>query len=216
MALFSVSTPLSLRLVRAGIFLALNMRHLLVYALLAILACALLAEGQNVDVGLPLQACANKIGSLNGDNLWVHFNGTRLNVNIPANAGSSTASDTLIYYQWTDITQLQRTGNKCAPLDNAVVETLLLSDCDCTLESFTNITDNVNMTGYVVKVFGCPSPQEELVLTATISVSNDTTQVTYNNTMEYSVEESFTYTTPYVQAQESIFYTPLELRKASR
>lgn len=176
------------------------MRTLVIYTFAVVLASVLLAEGVRADIDLPPQACANMLGSLNGDNLWVHFNGTRLNVNIPVHAGGTEESNTTIYYQWTDVSQYQRTGSQCLPIKNPLVEAQMLSDCDCTLTPFSNVTKGVNTTGYVLRVSDCRPNQNDMVLVATISVSNDTTHVAYNDTMEYSAVDSFTYTTPYVQA----------------
>ena len=179
-------------------------RHAL-FLLCGALACVLLFGAANALIDLPPQGCANQLYNLNGDNLWVHFNGSRLSANIPTGAGGSTQSDTVIYYQFSEVMQLQRTGSNCVANKNPVIETLSLSSCNCTLEPYSVIANNVNTTGFLLTAFGCPAPQQDLIVTATITVSNDTASVHYNNTMEYSIADSFTYTSPYVQAEKSRF-----------
>lgn len=166
-------------------------------------------------INLPDQACPNLLGTLQGDNLSVFINGTRLTAVIPSKAGQSSEDDIVVHYQWTDISQLQRTGSRCIPSKNLVIEKQLLSACNCTMERFETIENHVNTTGYRVTVFGCPTPQEALTLQAILSISNATSVVTYNNTMEYSVIDSFSYTTPYVQVSKMHFCLATEFEPGS-
>lgn len=147
---------------------------------------------------LPIQGCANEVRTLQARDVFATINGSRIGFHAPESAGGAFDFDSAVYFQWTDVREQERQDTLCATLRNPIVATQLMKDCQCSFTQINTAEAGVHTSGWSLKFFQCPFPQQHLVAHANLTFSNVTTVKTYNNTMPGSRAPSFDYTSPYV------------------
>ena len=182
-------------------------RNVAAIAAFCILVVALMAssgvEAITVTTELPLQPCANIFHQLEGDNVLVSLNGTRIAFYAPPYAGAPYDRSSSLYFQWTDVREVGRNQPMCANTLDTVVYALKLHLCQCVISPLSEIANGVNKTGFTLTINQCPAPQQNLHATAEISVTNVTVSQEFKPTMQGSSANSFNYTNTYVQGQNS-------------
>lgn len=174
-------------------------------ALVAVyLFCALAAPSSRVEAftfiaELPTQPCANVFRQLEGSNLLVNLNGSRTAFNAPNYPGGPYDMASTLFFQWSDIREVGRNGIRCSNTkdQNIFVQSLYL--CECSMSSISQLENGVNTTGWNMTISKCPAPQESLLATAQVTVTNVTTYREYTSTMTGSTADAFNYTSAYVK-----------------
>lgn len=152
---------------------------------------------------LPPQACSQFYYEARATDVLLSLNGSRAAFKSSTFAGGEIDEESTVYFQWSDIREYGRTTQRCAPTVNDLLYSVSLSECQCTVSNITSVTQGVLRTGVELTIFGCPAPQSNVVAKASFMYTNVTVSEVYNNTMPGSPYDSFTYTSPYVQAQNS-------------
>lgn len=115
-----------------------------------------------------------------------------------------------LYFQWSDIREVGRNGIRCSNTKDTNIFAQELHLCSCSMTAISEVVAGVNTTGWNMTISQCPAPQENLVATAQITVTNVTTTQVFNYTMAGSTADAFNYTSPYVKPQIWPFVLTLE------
>lgn len=179
------------------------------------LFCALSAPSSRVEAftiitELPTQPCANVFRQLEGADLIVTLNGSRTAFNAPTYPGGAYDMSSTLYFQWSDIREVGRNGIRCSNTKDTNIFVQSLHLCQCSIAPISQIANGVNTTGWNMTISQCPAPQESLIATAQVTVTNVTTSREYSPTMTGSTADAFNYTNTYVTLiATGLFRTPL-------
>lgn len=158
------------------------------------------------------QPCSGILRELDGDRLRMRMNGTRLTFHARNSTGTGYDETAALHFQWFEVgeywVQYPTLANPmpgCSPgagptdtANDQSTQRLLLKDCLCTVSSFQTIEPGYLETGYMVNISGCPAPQQAFIGTGYVSISNETRQERWNNTLPGSTYDHFYYTHMYV------------------
>lgn len=161
------------------------------------------------------QACANILHELDGDRLRMRLNGTRMTFHAKRPDGATYEAGASLSFQWFEVSEYYLRPSTptdlypgCMPSNgpddigfDQSTQVLAIRDCSCVITEFERILPGFKEVGYMVNISKCPAPQEGFLGTAYVSVSNETRQELWNNTLPGSTQDHFYYTQMYVNLQ---------------
>ena len=189
---------------------------LVFYMIIALTWSNSLVGADTITTELPLQACPNIMRQVQGDNILMYLNGSRGSFHAPPSPGKPFDMESSLYFQWTDVREVGRTGVRCSNSLDVPINILPLYECDCAITVVSTVANGVKKTGWEMTISGCPAPQQNLVAKAQVTTTNVTTVEIFNKTMPHSTADAFNYTSTYVQALTSSFLRHSGIRFAPR
>lgn len=178
------------------------------------------AESAPVPAGMEEQPCANLFGQLEGENMLIELNGTRVAIYTPAVPNGPYDMTSALVIQWTKVTEHYRMVRICSPLTDEEIFVQQLSNCHCTMAPIDTLTPDtyIHTLGWNVTITSCPAPQLSFVASGSLTISNDTFYEELGPTMPYSSAEYFNYTTAYVlkPAKDESFLPPPQIGPVPR
>jgi hypothetical protein len=150
-----------------------------------------------------------------GNNVRFTMNGTQVEVNPKFVDRDGYDESVALYLQLQDLIEKKSNllfGQGCSAITDRALYQLDLHQCNCSYHQYSIIKPGINDSGALFNISGCPYPYQDLVVLTRASVSNETYEDFFNETMVGSAAPNFSYIHPYVIHSHNKFRHTLQSR----